>query len=357
MISHSQCQFSLKHPFFDALLDLFSLHSSAIALAQIHKANASFNTVKAYSTSEKTSQGDRLSQAHECPKNFSETISIYQKTVFKFGTLKFIKKWFSEKKLKTSTEMLDVCQTAIPSLSKQHYSLVTAAILKQWHHFGPFGFKIDSVKEIVNYNAQYIEKAVLYLDKSLCPDEWLLGYGLSSLSMPMCDGEQTVCCKLDKLEINRPICILDADLPIAYVNQRALKLVFHHLNKQFRDKFSDQDTFERQIKEQGGLVNEQLVWLIDALPRLQIQQQAFNILNSIDEIVNQSRHLGISAVFLNDTHPFALALLEYYFDSDVMMEINNTSSEKNKNTIKAKKVLDYPIAPLFQTKEFYKLAK
>ena len=356
MVANSHFQFSLQHQFFDALLDKFSELISVKSLIQLHNPNITMPN-KSYSAMKACVYfGGRFYSFEGEGFKISEAMLVYQNGEIYFGPFKQIELLLQEHKISADFIELASEQTVIPSFKKRKLSLVTAALLQQWFHFGPFGFHGEWLKEMPNYNMGYIERAVLYLDKSLAPNEWLLGYGLQTLIMPTSDTTLSVSSLLSRLDICRPICILDAHTPFAYINDIAITQIFDSLESKLTKKFGNKEAFHQLIKEQGGLCNEQLLWLVDVFPNQQFQLHAFNLLNTIEKMITNSSSLGISSIELEDTHPFSLALINYYESlHKTLFQKKSTAIEFGGKYTQIKQ--SYPIEPLSPLREVYHLAK
>ena len=356
MATSSHFQFSLQHQFFDALLDKFSELISIESLIRSHNPKITQKN-EAYSVINASVYfGGRFYSLEGSDFKLAEAMLVYQSGETYFGPLKTIGRLLQENHI--SAEFIELApeQTVIPSFKKRKFSLVTAAILQQWFHFGPFGFHGEFLKEMRNYNMSYVEKAVLYLDKSLTPNEWLLGYGLHTLNIPAPDKTPSVSSLLNRLDICRPICILDSHTPFAYINDIAMSQIFDSSKSKLMAEFGNREEFYKLIKEQGGLCNEQLLWLVDAFPNQQFQLQAFNLLNTIEKMITNSRRLGITTIELEDSHPFSLAFIKQYKTyHKPLFQTNITASELGDKYSLVRK--SYPIEILSPLREVYHLVK
>jgi len=357
MVVNARLQFDLHHAFFDALLDKVSALITVNSLTQFHYHEFRKQPQKQQQPSQKVFYGGRFYKACDGTDAFYEALLLNDKNEHWFASLEEIKSHLNKHNMNASFIELAPNQTVIPSFQKNNMNLVTASLLLQWFNFGPFGFHIEWLKEMPNYNGSYITRALLYLDKSLFEKEWLLGYGLHSNLIPISVNQPAIQQIMDSLDICRPICILDAHLPIAYINDICADLVFNGLKKRGHSPYTDFAAFKNQLDEQGGLFDKQLLWLIDILPKEQLLQQVSHLLSTIDDTLCKSREAGFSSIFVNDTHTFSRAIIDFYQDNLLPVKIESVEQATINENYKAKMAPEYPIEPLSPFRELFSVMK
>ncbi|GMM83210.1 hypothetical protein [Pseudoalteromonas sp. MTN2-4] len=357
MVVNTRLQFDLHHAFFDALLDKVSALISVNSLTQFHYCEFRKQPQVTQLPSQRVFYGGRFYKACDGTDAFYEALLLNDKNEHWFASLDEIKSFLNQHNMNATFIELAPNQTVIPSFQKTNMNLVTASLLLQWFNFGPFGFHIEWLKEMPNYNGSYITRSLLYLDKSLSEQEWLLGYGLHSNIMPISGNQPAIHQIMNSLDICRPICILDAHLPIAYINGITAALVFNELKKKGDSPYTDFTTFQNQLDEQGGLFDKQLLWLIDILPDEQLLRQVSHLLSTIDDTLCKSEEAGFSLILVNDTHIFSRAIIDYYQDNLLPVKIESVEQATNNENYEAKMAPEYPIEPLSPFRELFSVMK
>lgn len=299
--------FSLHHAFFDAWLDRLSSVSAPDVLTKKHSLNSQQNY---YQPDAQVLFGGKIYTQFSPQLDTSEAMLIYKGHICALGSLMEIKQLLNNQGISASFSELKPNEVIVPSFIESHCALINAALLKQWFHFGPFGFHTEWLIEMPNYNINYIARAALYLDKSLNAGEWLLGYGLDS-SKILC-AQETIQDVLLTLQVPRPIVILDSHKALAYVNRSAMVAIYKALPYSIKEHSLGQEQFISQIEAQGGVIDEQLLWVINALPEHTIHQHVTNLLQSLDSILTLACDSGVANIISTDNHPFSLQLIEYY---------------------------------------------
>lgn len=357
MVVNTRLQFDLHHSFFDALLDKVSALISVKSLTQFHNHEFRKQHQEVPKPSQRVLYGGRFYKDLDGNGGLHEALLINHKNEHWFASLEEIQSYLNNHDINATFIELASNQTVIPSFQKKNMNLVTAALLLQWFNFGPFGFHIEWLKEMPNYNGSYITRALLYLDKSLSEKEWLLGYGMHSKIMPISDNQPAIHQIMNSLDICRPICILDAHLPIAYINDITAELVFNQLKKKGDSPFTHFTAFKNQLDEQGGLFDKQLLWLVDILPEAQLQQQVSRLLSTIDDTLRKSEEAGFSSVLVNDTHIFSRTIIDYYQDDSLPVKIVHVEPAIHNENYKTKMPPEYPIEPLSPFRELFSVMK
>ncbi|TLX48787.1 hypothetical protein C1E24_01395 [Pseudoalteromonas phenolica] len=357
MVVNARLQFDLQHAFFDALLDKVSALISVNSLTQFHYHEFREQPQETQQPSQRVFYGGKFYKACDGTDALYEALLLNDKNEHWFTSLEEIQSHLNKHNMNATFIELAPNQTVIPSFQKTNMNLVTASLLLQWFNFGPFGFHIEWLKEMPNYNDSYITRALLYLDKSLSEKEWLLGYGLHSNLIPISGNQPAIQQIMDSLDICRPICILDAHLPIAYINDICADLVFNGLKKRGDSPYTDFAAFKNQLDEQGGLFDKQLLWLIDILPEEQLLLQVSHILSTIDDTLCKSEEAGFSSILVNDTHTFSRAIIDFYQDNLSPVKIESVEQATNKENYKVKMAPEYPIEPLSPFRELFSQMK
>lgn len=357
MVANTHLRFTLQHQFFDELLDKISCLISFETLTHSHQNKFINQHQEKRACSIRVLHGGKFYKTIDSADAPYEALLITDQTEHWFASLDEIQCYLNHHNMNAIFIELAPNQTVIPSFQKTNMNLVTASLLLQWFNFGPFGFHIEWLKEMPNYNDSYITRALLYLDKSLSEKEWLLGYGLHSNIMPISGNQPAIHQIMNSLDICRPICILDAHLPIAYINDITAALVFNELKKKGDSPYTDFTMFKNQLDEQGGLFDKQLLWLIDILPEEQLLQQVSHLLPTIDDTLYKSREAGFSSILVNDTHTFSRAIIDYYQDNLLVVKIESVEQATKNENYKVKMAPEYPIEPLSPFRELFSLMK
>ena len=346
MVANTHLQFSLQHHFFDALLDKVSGSISAEILTSSHQSRSFSSHDSTITANPVVYLGANIYKrvGEQCEK--FEALLVCSESGMRFSSLENINAYLKEKGITASFVQLDEQQAVFPSFCKRDYSFVLSALLQQWFNFGPFGFHVEWLTEMPNYNANYIAKALLYIDKSLSTNEWLLGYGVHSKLIPKGDTEPSINCLVNQLDLCRPIVILDAHAPIAYINDIAAELIFDVMSKRKQRVFKSRAAFDKILKEQGGLFDEQLLWLVEALPYEQIQQHAYRIMKTIDDNLQKCCELGITHLFLNDNHVFSQSIIDYYQSLSLPITIEQQQFNRIDYGINKARQVNFPFEPL-----------
>ncbi|ALO42853.1 hypothetical protein [Pseudoalteromonas phenolica] len=342
MVADTHLQFTLQHQFFDVLLDKISSLICLESLAHSHYHRFINQQQEISRCGARVLYGGKFYQLSNGTKTLYEAILLTNDSEPLFASLAEIEFFLKKHSMHATFIELAASQTVLPCFYKKNMSLVTASLLQQWFNFGPFGFHIEWLKEMPNYNASYITRALLYLDKSLSEKDWLLGYGLHSNIMPISDNHPTIHQIMNSLDICRPICILDAHLPIAYVNDITAELIFNQLKG--NSPFKHFEAFKRLLDEQGGLFDQQLLWLIDIFPEEQLRQQASHLLTTIDDILYKSKEAGFSSLLVNDTHKFSKQVIDYY--QQYALPVKVVSDAINDGDYEVHISPEYPVEPL-----------
>lgn len=346
MVANTYLQFSLQHHFFDALIDKISEFISAKTLLSSHKIDPLLLKNQTDIASPVVYFGAEIYKKVGDYSEKFEAVMICPELGVKFSTLDEITAWLEQNALTASFIQLDEQQSIIPSFYKQDFTLVTSAILQQWFNFGPFGFHVEWLQEMPNYNANYIARALLYIDKSLSSNEWLLGYGVQSQNIFITEHEPSISGLVNSIDICRPICLLDAHAPFAYINDIAAELVYETLAKGKRKVFKNKQAFKQLLAEQGGLYDEQLLWLIDVLPEAQLQQHAYRVIKAVDEILLKSKEFGVTTLFVNDSHPFSQEIIHFYQAQSLAIAIEKSQFDIESSLNFMKLATSYPFEPL-----------
>lgn len=346
MVANTRLQFSLQHHFFDALLDKVSEFISAETLISSHQPHSFLLHDSTVTASPIVYLGANIykSVGEECEK--FEALLVCSESGMRFSSLENINGYLKENGITASFVRLDEQQAVFPSFCKKDYSFFLSALLQQWFNFGPFGFHVEWLTEMPNYNANYIAKALLYIDKSLSNNEWLLGYGVHSKLIPKGDTEPSINCLVNQLDICRPIAILDAHAPIAYINDIAAELIFDVMSKRKKSAFKSRAAFDKLLKEQGGLFDEQLLWLVEALPHEQILQHAYRTMKVIDDDLQKCSELGITHLILNDNHAFSQSIIDYYQSLPLPITIEQQQFDRIDYRINKAQQVNFPFEPL-----------
>ncbi|MCF6435750.1 amidohydrolase family protein [Pseudoalteromonas sp. MMG022] len=304
-LSQPSARFSLNHIFFDSLLDRLSEFSLIPEPAS--------NQTSAPVAHNQVFLGKIYTQF--CPTvETVEAMLVSNNKVVILGSQHEIEQYITRLDMSVRYQYLGEEQSLCPGFIEPNINLILSAILQQWSHIGPFGFDCGWQKLMPNYGLNYIARALLYLDKGLSAEDWLLGYGLYSVLLD--ESAQTsqddVFQLVQQVCIDRPVAILDATSAIAYVNEAALEKIYSYLQHHDANPFASKAMFFDLVRRQNGLINEQLVWLVEALPARQLKRQLKSVFIQIDEIVARAYSLGITHMGTIDTHPFARKLLNLY---------------------------------------------
>ncbi|MEQ3514068.1 hypothetical protein ABMY35_12145 [Pseudoalteromonas sp. BZB3] len=357
MVANTHLRFTLQHQFFDKLLDKISSLISFESLTHPHQNRFINQRQDKNGCSSRVLHGGKFYKTLHSADESYEALLISDQTEHWFASLDEIKSFLNQHNMNATFIELAPNQTVIPSFQKTNMNLVTASLLLQWFNFGPFGFHIEWLKEMPNYNGSYITRALLYLDKSLSEKEWLLGYGLHSNIMPISGNQPAIHQIMNSLDICRPVCILDAHLPIAYINDITAALVFNELKKKGDSPYTDFTAFKNQLDEQGGLFDKELLWLIDVFPEEQLQQQVSHLLSTIDDTLCKSEEAGFSSILVNDTNTFSRAIIDYYQDDSLPVKIVRVEPATDSDNYKVKMAPEYPIEPLSPFRELFSVMK
>ena len=357
MVANTHLQFTLQHQFFDELLDKISTLTSFESLAHSHHNRFINKRQEKNSCSIKVLHGGKFYKTFNNAEAPYEGLLINDRTEHWFASLEEIKCYLNKHNINATFIELAPNQVVIPSFQKKNMNLVTASLLLQWFNFGPFGFHSEWLKEMPNYNGGYITRALLYLDKSLSEKEWLLGYGLHSNIIPSSDNQPSINQTMNNLDICRPICIFDAHLPKAYINDITAELVFNNLKKRGDSTFVDFAAFKDQLDEQGGLFDKQLMWLIDILPEEQLLQHVSYLFSTIDDTLCKSRKAGFNSIFVNDTHAFSREIIDYFQYDSLPVKIMSVESATDNENDKTNMTPEFPIEPLSPFRELFSVMK
>ncbi|MBD1582882.1 amidohydrolase family protein [Pseudoalteromonas sp. S16_S37] len=300
----SSC-FSLNHIFFDGLLDKLSELSFCSAYASNQYSSNDPNSIVFYG---------KIYCQFEPYVEVVDAMLVRQGKIEALGSVQEVNDYLSKYALKVRVQYLDERQSICPGFVEPNIHLVMSAVLRQWSHLGPFGFDCSWQKLMPNYSVSYIARAILYLDKGLAPQHWLLSYGLYSglLGHNSKESRREVYALIKQLNVQRPVAIFDAGSAIAYVNDAALELIYDYLKSSGACPFSSKAQLKEMVDNQHGLQNEQLLWIVGALPTSQMQSYLDSIFVNIDKIIDTAIRQGITHLGVIDTHPFARKVLSEY---------------------------------------------
>ncbi|WP_105167946.1 amidohydrolase family protein [Pseudoalteromonas sp. T1lg23B] len=304
-LSQPSARFSLNHIFFDSLLDKLSEFSLVVEPTPSQPSSTAPNN--------QVFLGTIYTQFYPTVETVEAMLICNGKVVI-LGNLLEVQRYLKRLDIDARYQYLGEGQVICPGFIEPNINLAVSALLQQWSHIGPFGFDCGWQKLMPNYGLNYIARALLYLDKGLQPEDWLLGYGLYSVLLDESahTSQHDVYQLLQQVAIDRPVAILDATSAIAYINDSALDAIYAHLECHAANPFSSKAMFHDLVNRQNGLINEQLVWLVEALPQEQLKRQLMNMCSHIDEIIKRAHSSGITHVGMIDSHPFARKLLSQY---------------------------------------------
>ncbi|NOU50914.1 amidohydrolase family protein [Pseudoalteromonas sp. JBTF-M23] len=304
-IPQASACFSLNHIFFDGLLDKLSELSFCSAYASHQYPANDFDSIVFYG---------KIYCQFEPLIEVVDAMVVREGKIELLGSVQDANDYIAKYDLKVRVQYLDERQSICPGFVEPSIHLVMSAVLQQWNHLGPFGFDCSWQKIMPNYSVSYIARAIQYLDKGLDPHYWLLGYGLYSglLGYSSNENRREVYALIKQLNVQRPIAILDASSAIAYVNDATLDLVYDYLLSSGACPFSCKTALKERVDNQYGLQDEQLLWLVGALPTSQLQSYLDNIFSNIDKIIDTAIRQGITHLGVIDTHPFARKVLSEY---------------------------------------------
>ncbi|WP_172971558.1 amidohydrolase family protein [Pseudoalteromonas sp. A25] len=308
---HLSSYFSLNHIFFDGFLDKLS----SLPLAQSRSIDSHTPTESECCVF----YGKIYCQFEPCVE-VAEAMLVKNGLVKVLGSAQQVDDYINLSGLKPRFQYLDERHVICPGFVEPNMHLVISAILQQWSNLGPFGFDCTWHKLMPNYSFCYIARALLYLDKALSqPKDWLLGYGLCSglLGHNINDNRKEVYDLINQLNVKRPVAVLDANKAMAYINEPAQELIYEYLTCSGTSPFTSKKIFKEFVDNQKGLYNEQLLWLVGALPDLQLQTQLDNIYEYLDKIVNLALRQGVTHIGIKDTHPFARRILAEYQPANI----------------------------------------
>lgn len=306
--------FSLNHMFFDSLLDKLGDYSSHV---NTHFASKSSKLLTLVPTEKEkvcvVDGGQVYSQVGSSMSSY-DAIALLKGKEWALGLLDNVSCRIKKAEFVRFLHQLNPKEVTTPGFIELHCHLVTSAVLQQWFNFGPFGFHCERHTFISDYDLSYISRAVMYLDKGIPQSNWLLGYGLQEQLLQCHDRNTRSCLNtlLEQVYISRPLIILDADQPLAYANQQALDSIYKYLTHSNGNPFNHRAEFYQLIEQQGGLKDEQLLWILEVLPESQLQQYCYDLLYNMDKLVNNAKLQGIKHLGVADSHPVALNFLDLY---------------------------------------------
>ncbi|KAF7773966.1 hypothetical protein PCIT_a0325 [Pseudoalteromonas citrea] len=325
-IQHKQQGFSLDHLFFDGLLDKLGEYLPKTPMS-----------ITLNNNSERYTQGSPHHRAHIIHggkvyshfgefAHYEDAMAVYNGKVLALGTLDEVRHRVYQMGFIATFYRLKPNEVVTPGFIEPHCHLVTSAVLQQWFHFGPFGFHCRTCKFMDSYNISYVLRSVLYLDKAIKDKQWLLGYGLYSslLSSDDVSDVYSVYKALRTIAMNRPVVIFDAQQPLAFVNTAALELLYKYLARNHVGLFKNKQHFFTAIEKQGGLKDEQLLWILEVLPVRQLQQFGYALIQNIDNLLTHAKEQGITHLGYVDSHPVALNLLSTYSQRTPKVHLVNT---------------------------------
>ncbi|CAH9051717.1 hypothetical protein PSECIP111951_01627 [Pseudoalteromonas holothuriae] len=304
ILQASSC-FSLNHIFFDGVLDRLSEHSFKCSDASNKPSHRSPECTVYYG---------KIYRQFMPHTKVVDAMLVRNGKIELLGSADEVNAYVLRLQLKVRYQYLSERHAICPGFIEPNIHLVMSAVLQQWYHLGPFGLDCSWQKLMVHYSYSYIARALLYLDKGLESQSWLLGYGLHSglLGHNVNISRQEVFKLINQLDIKRPIAILDAGSAIAYVNDSALEQIYNYLKSNDANSFSSKTAFFDLIHQQKGLYNEQLVWLAGSLPEAHMQMQLDNIYTNIEKVIATALRQGVTHLGVIDTHPFARKILAQY---------------------------------------------
>ncbi|CAM4151705.1 amidohydrolase family protein [Pseudoalteromonas byunsanensis] len=304
-LSKPSARFSLNHIFFDSLLDRLSEFSLALEPVRSQRPSIAPNN--------QVFLGKIYTQFYPTVETVEAMLVSNNKVVI-LGSHHDVQRYVARLDINVRYQYLGEEQVLCPGFIEPNMNLVISAMLQQWSHIGPFGFDCGWQKLMPNYGLNYIARALLYLDKGLKPKDWLLGYGLYSVLLDESaqTSQHNVYELIQQVCIDRPVAILDATSAIAYVNDSALEAIYAYLENHAANPFSSKAIFFDLVRRQNGLLNEQLVWLVEALPEDQLRRQLMNMFAQIDSLIERARSSGITHIGTIDSHPFARKVLTQY---------------------------------------------
>ncbi|MBQ4849136.1 amidohydrolase family protein [Pseudoalteromonas sp. MMG012] len=326
-INFKQQTFSLDHVFFDGLLDKLAEYAQQtrqlVGNQRVIEDDKSFDS----SACVHIIHSGRIYSSFDNQAHFYEAMAIYNGKIWALGSLEEVKHRVYQSGFIATFYCLREEEVVMPGFIEPHCHLITSSILQQWFHFGPFGFGCQKSQFMSQYDLSYIVRSVMYLEKGIPKDDWLLGYGLYS-QLLLNDEVKTyrdIFRMLTKVNTHKPLVIFDAAKPFAFVNYAVLEKVHKYLVRQHYT-ITKLD-FYRMVEGQGGLVDEQLLWLLEVLPEHQLKQYCTHLFNFTDQLLSHAKGQGVTHLGVVDSHPVALDLLDTYLQKQTEIHVVNATSK------------------------------
>lgn len=225
-------------------------------------------------------------------------------------------------------------QTLLPGLIEPHVHIIMAAMLTAtWNDFGPF----NGQNLTDTYDTDWLKEKIASAKDSITGNFWILGHGVDPSLMPfeVIEGglnELQVfdCNTVDDLEKSDdpskesvPLLMLSASGHSAYVNTKALRLIYE-VNSY---GFPDFDSFREHVNSRGGLQEiEEIVPAFGAIPKGQLLLSVAGVMKGLRSFFEVAGKRGVTMLYDAAMNPIMMDIFDVYFllnQSSVRIGINS----------------------------------